>query len=125
MFLYYIGTTYQEDADNEVEIDGVETGRNWSALSEIPITSLDRKGLLAEWRWPQPENTRRRGSIIVQLYSSLTGLDLIAFLHTNNNRFLGSGCGSVGRAVAFDTRGPRFESSHRQKFILNIYCQLY
>ena len=30
---------------------------------------------------------------------------------------MGSGCGSVGRAVAFDTRGPRFESSHRQKFI--------
>ena len=29
----------------------------------------------------------------------------------------GSGCGSVGRAVAFDTRGPRFESSHQQKFI--------
>ena len=29
----------------------------------------------------------------------------------------GSGCGSVGRAVASDTRGPRFESSHQQKFI--------
>ena len=33
---------------------------------------------------------------------------------------LGSGCGSVGRAVASDTRGPRFESSHRQKFIYKI-----
>ena len=35
---------------------------------------------------------------------------------------LGSGCGSVGSAVASDTRGPRFESSLRQKFIyiLNI-----
>ena len=30
---------------------------------------------------------------------------------------LGSGCGSVGRAVASDTRGPRFKSSHWQKFI--------
>ena len=30
-----------------------------------------------------------------------------------------SGCGSVGRAVASDIRGPRFESSHRQK-IINI-----
>ena len=30
-------------------------------------------------------------------------------------------CGSVGRVVASDTRGPRFESSHWQKlFILNI-----
>ena len=35
---------------------------------------------------------------------------------------MGSGCGSVGRAVASDTRGQRFESSHQQKFIyiLNI-----
>ena len=33
---------------------------------------------------------------------------------------LGSGCGSVGRAVAFDTRGPRFESSHWQKFIYTL-----
>ena len=30
----------------------------------------------------------------------------------------GSGCGSVGRAVASNTRGPRFESSHRQKFYI-------
>ena len=34
----------------------------------------------------------------------------------------GRGCGSGGRAVASDSRGPRFESSHWQKFkfILNI-----
>ena len=37
----------------------------------------------------------------------------------------GSGCGSVGRAVTSNSRGPRFESSHRQKYKLNIYCQLY
>ena len=38
-----------------------------------------------------------------------------------------SGCGSVGRAVASDTRGPQFESSHRQKNYLYrtfVYCQL-
>ena len=35
----------------------------------------------------------------------------------------GSGCGAVGRAVAYDTRGPRFESSHRQ-LLLNIYLLL-
>ena len=39
-----------------------------------------------------------------------------------NKGLLGSGCGSGGRAVASDTRGPRFESSHWQKFnnLLNI-----
>ena len=38
---------------------------------------------------------------------------------------LGSGGGSVGRAVTSYSRCPRFESSHGQQFILNIYCQLY
>ena len=28
----------------------------------------------------------------------------------------GSGCGSVGRVVASDTRGPRFESAHQKTF---------
>ena len=43
-------------------------------------------------------------------------------LHFYKELHWGSGCGSVGRAVASDTRGPRFESSHRQKFnyLLNI-----
>ena len=33
---------------------------------------------------------------------------------------MGSGCGSVGSAVAFDIRGPWFLQSSA-KFILNIY----
>ena len=33
---------------------------------------------------------------------------------------LGSCCGSVGRAVTSNTKGPPFESSHRQKFIYFI-----
>ena len=33
----------------------------------------------------------------------------------------GCGCGSVGRAVATNTRGPRFESSPWQTFILIIW----
>ena len=39
---------------------------------------------------------------------------------------LGSGCGSVGRAVASDTRGPPFECSHEQNLYWTFYCcQLY
>ena len=37
---------------------------------------------------------------------------------------LGRGCGSVGRAIASNSRGPRFESSHLLDFTFNIYCQL-
>ena len=36
---------------------------------------------------------------------------------------MGSGCGAVGRAVASDTRGLGFDSSHRQ-LLLNIYLLL-
>ena len=36
--------------------------------------------------------------------------------------WLGSGCGSVGRAVASDSRSSRFEYSHKN--ILNNYIQL-
>ena len=38
---------------------------------------------------------------------------------------MGSGCGSVGRAVAFDIRGPRFDSSHRQNFIEHLFVNLF
>ena len=36
-----------------------------------------------------------------------------------------SGCGSVGRAVASDTRDPRFKPRHRKSFIYQIIYQLY
>ena len=41
----------------------------------------------------------------------------------NNITEKGSGCGAVGRAVASETRGPGFESSHLQ-LLLNIYLLL-
>ena len=40
---------------------------------------------------------------------------------TNIIDALGIGCGSVGRAVDSNTRGPRFESSHWQ----NLYWALF
>ena len=36
---------------------------------------------------------------------------------------MGSGCGAVGRVVAYDTRGPGFDSSHCQ-LLLNNYLLL-
>ena len=35
---------------------------------------------------------------------------------------LGSGCGSVGRAVASDTRDPHFKSNHQLNLIYTIKC---
>ena len=34
---------------------------------------------------------------------------------------MGSGRSSVGRAVGSNSRGPRFESSHQQNFIMSIF----
>ena len=59
----------------------------------------------------------------------LWGIDVSGYHSTlvcvESDEQQGSGGGSVGRAVASDSRGPLFESSYWQKFILNIYCQLY
>ena len=35
---------------------------------------------------------------------------------------MGSGCGSVGTAVASDTRGPRFHSSHQKTYLFILNC---
>ena len=37
---------------------------------------------------------------------------------------MGSGCGPVGRAVAFNTSGLRFDSSHRQNLYRTFVCLL-
>ena len=58
-------------------------------------------------------------------YGSLTGKIPLDRWATVVEIVTSSGCGSVGRAVASNSRGPWFESNHRQKCILNIYCQLY
>ena len=50
---------------------------------------------------------------VVQLCSNL----VMTSTPTSNQ---GSGCGSVGRAVASNTRGPKFESSHWHSFMQNI-----
>ena len=39
----------------------------------------------------------------------------------NNQKSLDSGCGPVGRVVAFNSRGPQFESSLQQNFIMNLF----
>ena len=36
----------------------------------------------------------------------------------------GSGGGSVSRAVASDTRDPRFKSQHRKNFIYQLYIDI-
>ena len=38
---------------------------------------------------------------------------------------MGSGCGSVGRAVACNIKGPWFDSSHWQNFIEHLFVNLF
>ena len=52
-------------------------------------------------------------------------VSILWFALSTNYNLLDRGCGLGGRTVASDSRGPRFKSSHWQKFIMNIYCQLY
>ena len=48
--------------------------------------------------------------------SSLLLLSSCLTKHQRKSTYMGSGCGSVGRAVASDARGPRFESRQRRFF---------
>ena len=42
--------------------------------------------------------------------------------HVFSNNSLGSGCGSVGRVVASNTRDPQFESSSHRQILFTINC---
>ena len=46
-----------------------------------------------------------------KLSTSLLLTDILSHKSCND---LGSGCGSVGKVVASDSRGPQFKSSHRE-----------
>ena len=64
---------------------------------------------------------------IRQVLSSLSIDSFIKNWFLQTILFMGSGCGSVGRVVTSNTRGPRFESSHRQIYFIHwtfVYCQL-
>ena len=71
--------------------------------------------------WPNVERlARSRTKEILKpvLSRSLSAVDVKIILG-------GSGCGSVGRAFASNSRGPRFEPSHWKKLYWTIQCQLY
>ena len=70
---------------------------------------LDWKNLSWKLDIPSPFSYRRHLSLKELLFTVLNKLEQ------------GSGCGSVGRAVASDPRSPRFESCPWQKFKLNIF----
>ena len=51
-----------------------------------------------------------------------TCFSVVCILHSCNNwEKAGSGCGTVDSTVASDTRGPGFESSHRQLLLFNLF----
>ena len=54
---------------------------------------------------------QRQGHFVVKLITAIMN---------HVSAALGSGGGSVGRAVTCDTRDPRFKSQHRQSFIYQL-----
>ena len=84
-------------------------GRVWPIfLKKVSLShTLASKIIIISYIWTNP------GHFLIYLHLFKHTLQ---FLQQINGQWL---CGSVGRAVASDTRGPRFESSHRQN-LLNI-----
>ena len=50
-------------------------------------------------------------------FGSKLNFDPDFYFHRPNLSDLGSGCGTVGRAVASNTRDPQFKSQHGQKCV--------
>ena len=44
---------------------------------------------------------------------------------TQSSLVQGSGCGSGGKAIAFDTRGLQFDSSHQQNFTEHLFVYFF
>ena len=87
----------------------------WLDLNRSPLV-LEATALPTELQ-PLPELTICLFDGLKQYFSISQGINI------------GQWCGSVGRAVASDTRGPWFKSSHRQKYIyiehlLTVNCVL-
>ena len=75
--------------------------------------------LFQNWGFPEEDHRRLRSVHIKQVIS----INFIGHILCQTFTLLCGGCGSVGRAVAFNTRGLRFESSHLQ-LLLNQYFLL-
>ena len=110
---------------------------SFATIEICPIAWKCSQGKLRIWantKWtieklPKTSKYCQRG-IISQILSHWWNCEKVAIesSHSNDNDatkfrkfysgklafFFGSGCGSVGRAVRFNTRDPQFESSHRQ-----------
>ena len=72
-----------------------------------------QKQLHYQWATTTNKNEIKFGNVsILYFYSQIHNYNALCITF----HYLGSGCGSVGRAVASDTKGPRFESGHRQTF---------
>ena len=68
---------------------------------------------------------RQTSTVIRLVRKRLTKFYFMCLIHwvltTIGNRLVIGGCGSVGSAVASDTRDPRFESRHWQSFNHQLY----
>ena len=78
--------------------------------------NLDDRWRFGECRLAKDENEQRRERSRLQNKTQFPG---------KKSKFRGSGCGTVGRAVASDTRGPLFEYSHRQFYLLTNVLKLF
>ena len=85
----------------------------WLIWSEAPIdNTIDRSVYLPRY--------------VLLLVTSIISVTVSQMIATYYTKVLNvwSGCGSVGRVVAFDTRGPWFDSSHQQKIYWTFVCLL-
>ena len=80
----------------------------------------EEKTLWTSWPW---KIFQKKNKAIHQIQKQYLGDEAIKYTNTPHKLFSiwGSGCGSVGRAVASNSIDPQFASSHRQ-ILFTIDC---
>ena len=71
--------------------------------------------------WKKGHRVLTAGAIVVKRDKRIELDGTNVKISSKNYALGGSGCGSVGRAVASDTTDPRFESRHRQTLIKHLF----
>ena len=83
------------------EVSGASVDVSSSIINVVQTFNYQ---IIRTWdRWPQRAVVQEEKTLLQNLH------------------FLSSGCCSVGRAVATETRGPRFKSSHLQNLYWNLF----
>ena len=119
-WLFKEGFLFQARAKSEINLQGFHEDLNFSQGQKSSIEDV-RQFHFNQNRAHVKSFTRQVGEICLCWTTEVKNPWLHEYLLRQSIGDRGSVCGSVGRVGASYTRDPRFETSHQQNFIHQLY----